>query len=190
MQRTMIGLALAVGVVGMAHAAVHKRTNLFTSLEAADCKVTKRHADGNAYDCRGLPGYPIYFAEGDLRSYMSFGAKPDTRRAAKQTLAAFNTPFEQGHRRATIEWRFVERFGRQLPYATIVRYFVSRDGARGQILVVTRVTEREACHVAYVDAVSNPDAIQIARRVADEVAPGFDCKAEPSFAGVPGLFGG
>lgn len=180
---------MLVLLTGAAAAADHKRKSLYTVLEPATCKVIKKHADGNAYECPGLPGFPVYFAEGDLRTFLSFGAQSGARRAATQTLGPFNTPFEAGHRRTTIEWRFTQSAGRQLPHAAIVRYFVSRDKARGQMLVVTRIGESEACHVAYIDALANPDAIMIARRIADEVAPRFACSGEPTIEGKRGALG-
>lgn len=181
----VVGACLLV-LMGTASATDHKRKSLYTILEPSSCKVTKKHDHGNSYECAGLPGYPVYFAEGDHRTFLSFGRQPATRRAATQTLGAFNTPFEPGHRRTTIEWRFTGGPGRELPYATIVRYFISRDAARGQFLVVTRVGENEACHVAYIDAIANPDAIMIARRLADEVAPKFQCSSEPVVEGKRG----
>ncbi len=184
------GLMLGLVVAGAAEGADHKRTSTITSLEPKLCKVIKRHPDGNAHECPGLPGYPVYFAEGDLRAFLSFGPKPGARRAATQTPGPFNTPFEKGGRRATIEWRIVKRFGRDLPHATIVRYFASRDGSKSQVLVVTRITEKEACHVAYIDATVNADAIMLARRIADELAPKFECTNEPRIEGKPGLLGG
>lgn len=190
---SMLRMAVAVlagSLAGTAGAGDHKRTSTITSLEPKLCKVIKRHADGNSYECAGLPGYPVYFAEGDLRAFVSFGAKPASRQAANQTLGPFNTPFEKGHRRATIEWRIDTRSVGQRPHATILRYFVSRDGQSSQALVVTRVTETEACHVAYIDAKANDDAIMMARRIADEVAPRFDCKADPRIEGKPGMLGG
>lgn len=182
----IIGMCLA----GSASAADHKRTSTITSLEPKLCKVIKRHPDGNSYECPGLPGYPVYFAEGDLRAFVAFGPKPAATQAAKQTLGPFNTPFEKGHQRATIEWRIDKRAGGERPHAAILRYFVSRDGQKSQALVVTRVTETEACHVAYIDAIANQNAIMMARRIADEVAPRFDCKAEPKLEGKPGMLGG
>lgn len=184
------GMALGLVVASAALGADHKRTSTITSLEPKSCKVIRRHSDGNAHECPGIPGYPVYFAEGDLRAFLSFGSKPGTRRAATQTPGPFNTPFEQGHRRATIEWRIVKRFGREVPHATIVRYFMTRDGRKSQALVVSRVTDKEACHVAYIDATANADAIMMARRIADEVAPKFDCKNEPAIEGKPGLLDG
>ncbi len=186
----MAGAVLLLALAGSANAADHKRTSTITSLEPKLCKVIKRHRDGNSYECQGVPGYSVYFAEGDLRAFVAFGPKPAATRAATQTLGPFNTPFEKGHQRATIEWRIDRRTGAERPHAAILRYFVSRDGQSSQALVVTRVTEKEACHVAYIDAKANEDAILMARRIADDVAPRFDCKAEPKIEGKPGMLGG
>jgi hypothetical protein len=185
------GLAVLAGIAcvyptGAEAAAKNPVRSVYTALEPDGCKVTKRHADGNAYECAGLAGYPVYFAEGDLRTFVAFGAKPAARRAATQTLGAFNTPFEGKKRRATIEWRVPPNTAVPAPYAAIVRYFVSRDGVKGEALVVSKVSATESCHVAYIDAKANADAIMVARRIADEVAPRFDCAKEPTIEGVRG----
>ena len=43
------------------------------------------------------------------------------------------------------------------------------------MLVVTRLPPGPVCHVAYVDVKANPDANELARKAADEVARGFRC---------------
>jgi hypothetical protein len=155
----------------------------FTTIDLGNCAVVKRHTDGNTWRCQGLPGYPVLLAEGDLRFFMSFGRNPDRQKAASQTLGPFNTVFKDKRNRVTIEWRYVRHQEKDRPYAAIVRYFTSRDGARGQVFVVSRVSESEACHVAYIDALANPDAIALARSVADERARTFNCKDEPTVVG-------
>ena len=117
---------------------------------------------------------------------MSFGPSADKQRAAQQTLQTSSSLFRDKIQRVTVEWRYIRRNGRDLPYATIVRYFTMRDSARGQVLVVTRVTETEACQVAWIDALANPSAIALARSVADELARSFDCKGEPRTVGATG----
>lgn len=189
MARWLICSALACMAATPSLSAEHKRKSLYTTLEIPACKVVKRHPDGNSYECPGLPGHPVYFAEGDLRTFLSFGNKPGKRRAATQTLGPFNTLFEGKGRRTTIEWRISDRGGKIEPYAAIVRYFVSRDKARSEALVVTRTDQKDACHVAYIDAKANPDAIMMARRIADEEAPRFTCDKEPAIVGTPGLLG-
>jgi hypothetical protein len=85
-----------------------------------------------------------------------------------------------------VEWRFVRRGERQIPFATIVRFHTSLERRRGDVLVVSKVTAYETCHVAYVDALANEDAIALARRVADSKARGFDCRNEPQTEGATG----
>jgi len=108
------------------------------------------------------------------------------RRAATQTLGAFNTIFEKGSDRATVEWRFNRRGERQIPYAIIVRFHTSGGGRAGDVLVVSKVSATETCHVAYIDALANQDAITLARFVADNQAKSFDCRNQPRPEGATG----
>jgi hypothetical protein len=133
-----------------------------------------------------LRGFPVYIAEGDLRQFVSVGPQAERRRAATQTLGPFNSIFEPGNDRATIEWRFVRKFGQPVPYATIVRFHTSAEGRRGDVLVVSKVGERETCHIAHIDALANPKAIALARQIADDQARAFDCRQEPRIEGEQG----
>jgi hypothetical protein len=121
-----------------------------------------------------------------LRQFVSVGENAQKRRAATQTLGAFNTIFEKGSDRATVEWRFNRRGEKQIPYATIVRFHTSRGGRKGDVLVVSKVSPTESCHVAYIDALANQDAITLARFVADNQAKTFDCRNEPRPEGATG----
>lgn len=166
-------------------AAIQQVKSLYTALDLRSCKAIAGGADG-ARLCEGLPGYPVYVAEGDLGTYVSVGPDAEKRRAAHQTLRSFNTLFYGGGHRATVEWRFVVRDARTVPYATIVRYFTQSAGGAGEVLVVTRVTAEEACHVAYIDALANLNAIVLARKLADTVARSQACPAEPAVQGAAG----
>jgi hypothetical protein len=170
------------------HAAAVKTPakSLYTNIDLRQCARLKHHHDGDTWRCAGLPGYPILVAEGDLRFYLSFGHGAEKRRAAEQTLPSFNTPFADRRNRATVEWRFETRDDKPVPYAAIVRYFTALDGVKGEVLVVSRVTATEACHVAYIDALATPEAIVLARRIADERARRFDCREEPRREGATG----
>jgi hypothetical protein len=172
--------------LGPAPAVANPVKSLYTTVDVKVCKKIKRHRDGGAWRCEGLAGYPVYFAEGDLRHFVSVGANPEKRRAATQTLGAFNSIFEKRGRRATIEWRFNRRGERKLPYAIIVRFHTSRDGQDGDVLVVSKVSDTETCHVAYIDALANQDAIALARHIADKQAKTFDCHQEPHTEGAMG----
>ena len=75
---------------------------------------------------------------------------------------------------------------RAKPYATIVRYTTARDTARGQVIIVSKVTPTETCQVALIDAVANADALAIARGIADSSAAKFDCTQPPTVQGLKG----
>lgn len=173
-------------VLGRAPALANPVKSLYTTVELKACKPVKRHRDGGAWLCDGLAGLPVYVAEGDLRQFLSVGADAQKRRAASQTLGAFNSIFENGSDRATVEWRFDRRGERKIPYATIVRFHTSREGRKGDVLVVSKVSATETCHVAYIDALANQDAITLARFVADNQAKAFDCHNEPHAEGATG----
>lgn len=183
--RALAATVLAVAVAAGPAAATIPRS-LYSTLVLAECRLVKRHEHGNAHVCPGLEGWPVWIAEGDDRTFVSYGPKPETRRAAEQTLRAFNSPFTPKDLRATVEWRVVRREGKPVPYATILRFHTSRDGRRGDVLVVSKVSAEETCQIAWIDAFANPDAIALARSVADEVARRRDCKAEPEVVGRQG----
>lgn len=157
----------------------------YSTIEPASCKVLSRHQDRTSWSCPGLPGYPIWLEMTGRRTFVSVGDNGSSRRAGRQTLPWPNTPFAGTTERATLEWRIKQRGGRTVPHATILRYYTSKGGAKGQMLVVMRVTPDEACHVAHVDASGNPSAIATARSIADEKAPSFDCKSQPSSIAAP-----
>jgi hypothetical protein len=182
-------IAVACGLapaLDAAPAAANPVKSLYTTVDLKVCRQLKRHRDGGAWRCEGLAGLPVYVAEGDLRHFVSVGADPQKRRAATQTLGAFNSIFEKGHSRATIEWRFSRRGERKIPYAIIVRFHTSREGHNGDVLVVSKVSDAETCHMAYIDALANPDAIALARQVADREAKSFDCRQQPRTEGATG----
>lgn len=176
-----LGLAL-----GSFPAAANRLKSLYTTVDLGACNRISRHPDGGTWHCQGLAGLPVYVAEGDLRQFLSVGTDAEKRRAAQQTLGAFNSMFERGSKRATLEWRFDRRGERQIPYAVIVRFHTSREGHKGNVLVVLKVAPSETCHVAYIDALANSNAITLARFVADKEAKSFDCKNEPRIEGATG----
>lgn len=181
----VLAAALAAFVWCSAAGAVQQVKSLYTSVDLATC-VSAAGGSGPAWRCDGLPGFPVYVANGPHRVYVSVGADADKRRAARQTLTSYNTVFEKGGRRATIEWRFVVRDGQPVPYATIVRYFTHGTTGHGEVLVVMRVADDEVCHVAYVDALANLDAMVLARRIADQDARARPCPDEPAVQGARG----
>ena len=187
--RTALVVVTAMTAAAMLAAEVADANPLKSRLTAIDlkaCNLISRHRDGAAWRCQGLPGYPVYIAEGDLRQLLSFGIAAEHRRSATQTLAPFNTIFE-GKIRPTIEWRIVTDVrGRELPYATIVRYHTSREGAKGEVLVITKVDAQVSCQLAMVDAAANDDAMALAREWADQNARKLACPDKPAVLGKAG----
>ncbi len=124
--------------------------------------------DGVAYECRGHGDYVVTFAEGDLRSFVSFGTESGDHCAARQSFGGFNNVGNK------IEWRLKD--GR--PIATILRWSVSYDpedaNRQKSWLVVTRLEEDDSCQMGYVEG-GFPKANEKARGLAD-TAESFSCK--------------
>ena len=182
----LLATAVATATIVAAGAQANPVKSLYTTIDLKDCKQVKRHRDGGAWQCEGLPGFPVYIAEGDLRHFVSVGAAPEQRRAATQTLGPFNSIFEAGSTRTTIEWRFDRKGDRQVPYAAIIRFHTSNGSGRGDVLVVFKVMDYDPCHVAYVDALANDEPAALARRIADRESRNFDCTRPPRAEGAKG----
>lgn len=178
--------ALAILFSASAAHAVRPIKSLYTALDLTTCNLIGEDGGLRRLRCAGLPGYPVYLATRRTQSFVSVGEDGSIRRAASQTLPAVNTIFSGRSKRTTLEWRFVIRDEVHRPFALIARYFTRQGSRRGEVLVVTRITDTEACHVAYIDAVANPNAIVIARRIADDRARQFECGAEPIRVGATG----
>jgi hypothetical protein len=176
-------LALASGA---AHAG--EPVSKFTRIDLKKCKSIDRSEQGASWICKGLKGYSLYVAEGDLRMFVGFGDRYKDQRASTQTLSAFNSLFEKNGT-TTVEWRLKDG----VPYAAIIRYNTQSDASgtmlEGQVLVVSKVGPRngkDACHVAYIDALANPDANALAVQAADTTAPTFPCAKDPIVMGQSG----
>ena len=141
----------------------------YTDLDLDECLVLDADDFGASWSCPGYKGYPLMVTEGDLRFALiyGFGAKM----ADGQTLPPFNHVGEK------LEWRLSNELGRWMPIATIVRYYTADPETgedKGQVLVVTQLVEGNSCHIAYIDALANPDANELAREAADK-AGSFEC---------------
>jgi hypothetical protein len=178
--------AALVALAAAASASTLRQKGVVTPIDLKDCKRGAKAPDGARWICPGLKGYPVYVAEGDLRMFVSIGPSPEKRRAAQQTLAPFNDIFRGKASRAMLEWRTGGGGADGTPRAAILKYYTDLDGRRGEVLVVLKVNDREACHAAYLDVLANPDAIAMARLYADEEAPRFDCASQPTIIGPAG----
>jgi hypothetical protein len=151
----------------------------YTSTAPKDCHV---RSAGNGVDdstirvCPGKNGLIVLISEDDLRETVSVGRN---RLAASKEPAAetWFGPFNSTTN--TVEWRGAN--GR--PYAIIQRWHIADNSDRDkddrpiakQMLTVTRLSPGPVCHIAYVDVQANPDANELARKAADEIARSFKC---------------
>jgi hypothetical protein len=173
MNKPLLPLLAAFGLslAGPAQAAFD---SAYTDIDLDLCTIV--HADdfGASWACPGYKGYPLYVAEGDLRFLVSYGFGAPDEPAADQTLPPFN------YLGPKLEWRLSNASGGFVPIATIVRYFTQtgdEDEKEGQVLVVTQLGEGKTCHIAYVDALANDDANELARQAADKAGT-FDCATD------------
>jgi hypothetical protein len=157
---------------GQAHAQAAESVYVEFNLDRCDIIKRVKETGSIVQRCPGLPGFPIFIAEDDLRFFVGYGPNGQKQKVFGQTLPPFNTIHNK------IEFRV--RRGGKSPFASILRYFTDPgDGQpKGQILVVTKIEGREACHIAYIDASKDPDPNAKARLAADTKAAGFRCERD------------
>lgn len=156
-----------------------------------DCSFHSEYEAGGSAVCNGYKGFPVHFAEGDLRQMVRFGHLSKTD-GQWESFGQFNYVNE------TIEWRLKNGS----PFATILRWFIENsdsDGSSnkanlGQVLVISKVAtpaNPSSCVVGYVDALANKNANLLAREVADTMTDGFVCRRDtPQYHGKVGPFSG
>ncbi|WP_439366656.1 hypothetical protein ACNJYD_13825 [Bradyrhizobium sp. DASA03005] len=188
---TSIRLAVLMTCIGLNSADAQSLGSSYTSTAAKDCRqVGKPSAlDGSSTRvCPGKDGLIVLIAEDDLREIVSIGRN---RKAAAEEPAAkvWFAPFNSSE--TTIEWRAAGA----KQFAIIQRWHIADNSdpdKQGRpntkaMLVVTRLPPGPACHVAYVDAIANPNANELARKAADDLARGFACgRDEVKIIGTPG----
>ena len=150
-----------------------------TDLDFDQCSITASNDFSTTWACPGYKGIPVMVAEAQSRFMVSYGLKSTDEPAAKQTLPPVNSLGP------SIEWRLSNKEGRWKPFATIVHFLTGEEGKpKGDVLVVTRLGEGTTCQIAYVDAVANANAEDLAQQAADEHGFDFDCKKEPEIVGT------
>ena len=178
-----VGIAMAAlfcagsGLISPANAQLFGSS--YTSTAPRDCRVS---GTGNGVDdsatrvCPGKAGLVVLVSEDDLRETVSVGRNRATA-ASESAAEAWFGPFSSTT--TTVEWRALD--GK--PFAIIQRWHLAdnsdedKDGrpVARPMLAVTRLPPGAVCHVAYVDVKANPNANELARKAADEIARGFKC---------------
>lgn len=174
---TLIGTVLAI--TGPVNAQTAQIVSSYTSTAPKDCRVLRGGGenDGGVRACKGPFGLAVVVSEGDLRETVSAGRSvrvAENEPAATSWFGPFNSTTN------TIEWRSV---GKAKPFAMIQRWHLADIEDEGKdhrpitkpMLVVTRLPPGKVCHVAYIDVQANPDANDLARKAADEIARNFKC---------------
>jgi len=166
--KQLLAAVLALGALATpAHAGFN---SAYTDLNLDECLVLEADDFGASWSCPGYKGYPLMVSESDLRFSLAYGFNIDPS-DRWQTLPPFN------HLGEKLEWRLSNELGRWMPIATIVRYYTADPETgedKGQVLVVTQLVEGNSCHIAYIDALANKDANELARQAAD-ASGDFDC---------------
>jgi hypothetical protein len=191
MNRIRISLAVLMSCIALNGAAAQSMGSSYTSTAPKDCRQVGKPSDldgSTTRICPGKDGLMVLIAEDDLREIVSVGRNRKTAAeepAAKVWFAPFNSS------ETTVEWRSAGT----KPFAMIQRWHIadsSDPDKQGRpntkaMLVVTRLPPGPVCHVAYVEAIANPNANELARKAADDFARGFVCgKDEVKIVGMRG----
>jgi len=180
--RTIATLAAAGFSAAIAVSGAGAAESVYTTLDLDACAVLAqdRESGGIALQCEGLPGYPVFASEGDLRFDVDFGV-PNERWESFSPFNAIND---------VVEWRVTDGE----PHAAILRYLIDTGVTggpedKGQVLVVSSVGREgtPGCVVALVDAAIE-QANGVARGAA-AMAPLFACGTHaPVAIGPEGSF--
>ncbi|MGF7160968.1 hypothetical protein FHS85_002599 [Rhodoligotrophos appendicifer] len=159
----------AVGMSSSATAQDAPPTSEITTfaLDRCDHTVDDPKIGVSEWMCEGYGDHKVWVAQADQRMLISFGDDARDRCAGRETFISPNTI------EGDIEWRL--RGGD--PFATITRWSTGENGDDGTFLVVTSISAKDVCHVAYIDA-DLPSAQALSRVVADGQAEGFDCSVD------------
>ena len=188
---TRITMAILMACIGLNGANAQSVVSSYTSTAPKDCRQIGKPSDldgGTTRVCPGKDGLVVLIAEDDLREIVSVGR--NRKQAAEQPAAdVWFAPFNSSE--STVEWRSAG----DKPFAIIKRWHIADNAdpdKQGRpktkaMLVVTRLPPCPVCHVAYVDAIANPNANELARKAADDLARGFTCgKDEVKIVGTRG----
>jgi hypothetical protein len=185
--------ALAVAMFGSQAPAQPIAVSAYSSLAARNCWIDGpgRVEDSPTRVCHGKATLVVLVSKDDKRESVSVGRNRDE--AAKEPAAqTFFGPFNSAL--PSIEWRIAGNN----PFAMIQRWRIAdvvdqitSAGGGGPdakpLLVVSRLPPGAVCPVAYVDAAANPNADELARQAADQIARDFKCGSEEAkVLGTPG----
>jgi hypothetical protein len=137
------------------------------------CTMLDSNEFGQVAACPGLRGYPVMVIEGDMKLYVSYGFNAAFEKAATQTLPVVNNRIDY-----RMEWLLPADDFTAPPIAAILRWNtqVEQAAPEGEVLVVTQLVLGATCQIAWIDALANKNANELARQAAEELAGDFDCE--------------
>jgi hypothetical protein len=162
-------LALTMLLVAV-QAATPVVVSAYSSTAAAHCWIMGpgRVEDSPSRVCRGKATLVVLVNKDEARDTISVGRDRDDAEKQPAAQTSFG-PFK--HALRGIEWRIAGGN----PFAIIQRWRMIDVPDAKPLLVVSRLPPGAVCPVAYVDAAANPDADELARKAADEMARDFTC---------------
>jgi hypothetical protein len=174
--------ALVVAAFGAQAATQPIVISAHSSTAAANCwpiDGSKEAADNATRVCRGKANWVVLVNKDDGHETVSIGH--NRAEAAKEPAAqASFGPFKVAL--PSIEWRTAGNN----PFAIIQRWRTAESDTK-PMLVVTKLPPGAVCPVAYVDAAANPNADDLARQAADQIARDFKCGTDqPKVLGTSG----
>jgi hypothetical protein len=186
------GLTAAALIFAVSSANAQTFSSSYSSTAPKGCRMIGKPSelDGSTTRlCPGKSGLMVRIAEDDLRETVSVG-RSGAAAAREPAAQVWFHPFNSSSH--TVEWRSAD--GK--PFAIIQRWYLADNGDPDNsgrptdkpMLAVTRLPPGEVCHVAYIDAQANPNANELARKAADELARDFKCgKDEVKVIGDAGV---
>lgn len=176
MRRFLAGSLLAL-LAGSAQG--QEIESAYTELKTErDCAIFSGPGDDESGDwqnlvCSGYKGYPIFIYYADARESLLYGFPfPGDLAPAWESFIGFNSTGP------IVEWRIMKDGTREIPFATIHRWFVTDEtDEQIEVLVVEKVGQIgvwDGCAVA----TGNEGANEKARRIADGQAYDFACGAD------------
>jgi len=141
--------------------------------EEADAMTEQGQDTPTTQHCDGYKGYKI-FEKWDRRALVLFGYLSDD--FLERYSETFDTDNVVGDK---IEWRLDDN---GTPRAAILRYIFQNydfdEKGPPEVLLISKVGQPDSqmgCAIGIVDTSANKSANALARQVADEVEPGFEC---------------
>jgi hypothetical protein len=146
--------------------------SVYTSLDAKQCRTLKNDtSEAGDYlgRCKGVSGYSLLLAEGDLRQNLTV-VTPSGSKHSLELWTVISGGFSSLGSNA--EWRVIKHGSKLVPVALIVRFNASEDPGNSSkvssYLAVTKISKSEICVTHKIGP--GPQANEDARRAADAAA--------------------